>query len=429
MKRIAPSEQIKKNIDRFLAEGFMEEDGFASQLLHLGAQRLIQELLEQEVTDFLGRDRYERRGGKAHTGYRNGYERATIRTAEGKINVFAPQVRQSSTPFNSRLLSFLRGNTDVLERLVAEMYARGLSTRDIEDAFTDATGECLISKSAVSEVTEVLWEEYEAFAKRDLSEFDICYLFLDAIYEPLRRHGNTKEGVLCAWAILSDGRKVLLHLSLGNKESYANWLSFLRDMVSRGLKVPLSITSDGAPGIIRAIDEVFPLSLRVRCWFHKMGNIAGKLPESARADFLAHVRSVRDAATYEAGKDAVGFIIDKYGREFPSAVACLTDDLEASLNHLKVPANHRINVRTTNLIERSFEEERRRTKVIPRFFDEKSCIKLAFAVLDRASRRWNKVRITEFEAKQIQQLRFQLGLDPEPPRGTTFSREEVAVTA
>lgn len=428
MKRIAPSEQIRKDIDRFLAEGFMEEEGFTSHLLRLGAQRLVQELLEQEVSDFLGRDRYERKG-ELSSGYRNGYERATIRCAEGKIPVFTPQVRQSETPFRSRLLGFLKGNTDMLEGLVAEMYARGLSTRDIEDAFTDVTGECLISKSAVSEVTESLWEEYEAFAKRDLSCLDVCYLFLDAIYEPLRRHGTTKEGILCAWAILTDGRKVLLHLALGNKESYECWLSFLRDMVSRGLKVPLTITSDGAPGLIRAIEEVFPVSLRVRCWCHKMRNIAKKLPESARADFMAHVRSVRDAATLEAGEDAVAFIIEKYSKEYPSAVACLTDDLEATLNHLKVPANHRINVRTTNLIERSFVEERRRTKVIPRFFDEKSCIKLVFSVLSRASERWIKVRISELEAKQIMLLRYELGLDPKPPKGSVSSREEVVVIA
>jgi putative transposase len=172
----------------------------------------------------------------------------------------------------------LDGNSDVLERLVVEMYARGLSVRDVEDCFRDATGKLLISKTAVSEITDQLWEHYQAFCHRDLSEFDVCYLFLGSIYESLRRYG-AKEGILAAWAITSDGRKVLLHLGVENKESEACWTEFLRNMVARGLGVP-SVTSDGAPGLVNAIAQVFPASLRIRCWYHRMGNIRSKLPAS-----------------------------------------------------------------------------------------------------------------------------------------------------
>ena len=139
-------------------------------------------------------------------------------------------------------MEFLSGNSEALERLVVEMYARGLSTRDVEECFRDeATGELLISRSAVSEITDQLWEDYRAFCERDLSEIEVEYLFLDAVYESLRRYG-AKEGILAAWCITTEGRKVLLHLSVGNKESEKCWVEFLRDMVARGLRTPTSVT-------------------------------------------------------------------------------------------------------------------------------------------------------------------------------------------
>ena len=413
MSRIPPSERIREEVNHLLQDGLASQDDPLGMLLHLGARRLIQELLEQEVTDFLGRGHYERRqGDQPHRGYRNGYEPGRIMTAEGVLPVAVPQVRQTSGPFESKLMGFLRGHTDVLDRLVAEMYARGLSTRDIEDAFRDATGECLISRSGVSEVTASLNEEYEAFIGRDLSGFDVLYLFLDAVFEPLRQAG-LREGILCCWAILADGRKVLLHMQLGNRESYQAWLDMLRNMVGRGLRVPLTLTSDGAPGLLRAIEEVFPMSLRIRCWAHKMRNVLDKVPDTYRNEVKAHLQAIRDAPTPEAGEQAAKEVLDRFADRFPSAMRSLSDDLAASLTHLQLPVDHRKYVRTTNLIERSFVEERRRTKTIPYFATEKSCIKLVYAVLQRASARWQRVRITELERKQLGVLATSLGLRPE----------------
>lgn len=411
MSRIPPSAHIAQAISDFFANGISESNDVKTILFRLGAQRLVQELLEQEVTDFLGRDYYQRRDeNEGNNGYRSGYKERSIKTAEGKIPVYRPQVRDSDKPFVSRLWQFLKGNSDVLQYLVMEMYARGLSTRDIEETFTDEDGCCLISRSAVSEVTDALWEEYEAFTKRDLSVFDIAYLFLDAVYEPMRLFKNPKEGILCAWAILVTGEKVLLHMDLGNKESYQCWQSFLRNMVQRGLPVPLSITSDGAPGLLKALDEIWPLSLRIRCWAHKMRNVLDKVPESHKQEVKAFLTAVRDAPDYETGKQRATEFVEKYQDLFPRAVSSFTDDLEASLNHLKLPVVHHKFVRTTNLIERSFEEEKRRSKVIPRFFNEKSALKLAFATLWRTSQRWRKVRFTEIEQKLILELRKKLGL-------------------
>jgi len=410
MKRIAPSERVRKQIEELLNGTKTVEDrtGFEQNLLLLAIKRIVQEAMEKEQADFLGRERYKHK--TEEQGWRNGYEPRALKTSAGQVPLEVPQTRGTELPFRPRLLEQLGGRTEVLERLATEMYARGLSTRDIEEAFVSATGEQILSKSVVSEVTESLQEEFETFQQRDLSCFELECLFLDALYESLRLRAGVKEAVLCAWGILRDGRKVLLHMSLGNQESLDAWLELLRNMVGRGLRVPLSITADGASGLIKAIDRAYPKSLRIRCWVHKMRNIRAKLPRDVAPEVLAELYTIRDAATYEQGWARAEEVIAKYRGIYPSAMACLGDDLEASLNHLKLPARLRSVARSTNLLERTFEEGRRRTKVIPRFFGEKPCLKLVFSVLLRASERWARIVFTQMELEQLDTLRATLGL-------------------
>jgi transposase-like protein len=393
-----------------LKQGLDGEADVTSLVVRLGIERVVQEMVEQEVSDYLQRDHYERRRPEQeHRGYRNGYEPGRIRTAEGEIVVQVPQVRDAPETYRSQLMAFLRGNSDVLERLAVEMYARGLSTRDIEDALEEATGDRLLSRTAVSQITEVLWDEYEAFAERDLSGFEVEYLFLDAVYESLRQQGGGKEGVMCAWAICADGRKVMLHLALGNKESYANWLEFLRDMVRRGLQEPVQITTDGAPGLMRAVEEVFPNSLRQRCLAHKTRNVTDKVPDSVRAEIKNAIRAAYYAPNREVADMIAADVLKTYHRDYPAAMRSFQDDWEACVAYLRCPAIHHKRIRTTNLLERSFLEERRRTRTIPRFFSEKSCLKLVFATLWRASQRWQGVRMSDIERQQLKLLRRELG--------------------
>jgi len=411
MKRIPPSEKIRQRIDDMLEHGLDTEEDITSVVIELGVKRLIQEMLEEEVKDYLGRDYYERRGpNQGHRGYRNGYEPGHMRTGEGEIAVQIPQVREAPETYRSALMGRIKGNSKVLERLAVQMYVRGLSTRDIEDTIEEATGERMLSRTAVSELTERLWGDYLAFSERDLSGFPVVYLFLDAVYESLRQQGGGKEGVLCAWAICSDGRKVLLHMMLGNKESYRSWLDFLRDMIRRGLSIPLMVTTDGAPGLIRAVEEVFAASLRQRCLVHKVRNITNKVPQRIREEIKAEVKAVYYAPNREIADMIAAKVLQKYQDIYPTAMKSFQDDWEACLAYLRCPQTHHKLIRTTNLIERSFLEQKRRTKVIPRFFTEKSCLKLVFATLWQASQRWNGVRMSESELQQIALLRKELQL-------------------
>lgn len=409
-KKIAPSEQ-KAQALRALLQGHPEGQSgeeLLSLLVRLSTERILQEALEQEQAEALGRRRYEGRGEKL--GYRNGYENGTLKTGEGVVHVKVPQIRGWTEPYRSQLWGHVGHTSEVLKKLIVEMYVGGMSQRDIEYGLEQAVGQFVLSKSTVSEIAQSLTEEYEAFRTRDLRQEPVAYLFIDTVYEPLRRWGQ-KTGVLCVWAICEDGRKVLLSLSTTNSESYESCREVLRDLVKRGLRPPVTITTDGALGLTQAIDAMWPKSLRIRCWFHKMKNLEQKVPEQAWPAFKALVTDLRDAPSRKKAEERREQIVAQYQREFPEACRCLRDDAEASLNHLEVPQRHQHYVRTSNLAERAFVEERRRTKVIPHLQDERSLVQLVFAVLIRVSDRWNKKSFSTFEQQQIRSLRGRLKLD------------------
>jgi len=408
-KRIPPSQKMSNeimNLIQHLDSPKRSQDVFG-QIAHLSIRKLVQELLEQEIHEHIGKGYYEQ--GSSRDGYRNGYEPARLKTAEGALPIQKPQITGHQSPFHSDIWPLIKGRTEQLERIAVEMYARGCSTRDIEDLLKDEQGRILLSRSGVSQLNERLWQEYELFCQTDLSDYDIVYIFADAVYESLRFKKSRKEGILVIWAILSSGVKALLSMRLGNKESEENWLESFRDLKKRGMNDPVLGTTDGAPGLINAFEAVFSKTLRQRCLFHKKGNIVNKVPQEAISQVKAYLNAVYYAPDKKMALQAAEIFRNTFASCYPSAVDCFNDDLDACLNHLQCPAKHRKSISTTNLVERSFGEEKRRSKVIPRFFDEKSGLKLVFATLIRASKRWNKLKISFDEQAQILELRDRLG--------------------
>jgi putative transposase len=405
MKRVSAPERTRERL-RAIMDGRLGTAPERSSLMLLAAQLILEEALEGEVRDEIGRERYARAAGDA-SGYRNGYRTGRMKTAEGMVEFAAPQVRDTAKPFVSAIRQNLSGRTEALEDLAIELYARGLSTRDIEETFTDETGRRLLSRAAVSEITERLWAEYEAFTTRDLGEHRIVYLFVDGIAERLRA-GQPREAVMAAWGMGEDGRKVLLHLMAGSKEDTETVRAFFQDLRARGLGDPLIVVSDGAPGIIRAIEECFPRSARQRCLAHRMRNLAVKVPADLWPEFKARVTACYQAPSRAIARDLAAGIRADYATSLPSALACFEDDLEACIAHLRLPVTHRRATRTTNLLERLFVEERRRLKIIPNGFGEKPVLKLMFGALVRAAERWRGLRFSEFELRQIAAVRKDL---------------------
>ncbi|HEY1863295.1 MAG TPA: IS256 family transposase [Roseiarcus sp.] len=405
MERLSAPERTREEL-RALMNGELGTAAGRSDLVRLALRLIVEEALEGEVADALGRERYAR-GDRGKTGYRNGYRMGKVKTAEGAVDYSAPQVRETPEPFVSGVRAALSGRTQALEDLAVELYARGLSTRDIEDAFTDESGRRLLSRAAVSEITERLWAEYEGFSKRDLSEHAIAYLYVDGIAERLRP-GQRREAVLAAWGIGADGRKVLLALMAGSKEDVETVRAFFQDLRARGLGDPLLVVSDGAPGVIRAIEECFPRSARQRCLAHRMRNLAVKVPTDLWPEFKTRVTACYQAPSRAIARDLASGIRADHATTLPSAIACFDDDFEACVAHLRLPVTHRRLTRTTNLLERLFVEERRRLKIIPNGFGEKPVLKLMFGALIRAAERWRGLRFTEFELRQLAALRKEL---------------------
>ncbi len=350
-RRIPASERTREGL-RDLIEGRLSSQSGCSELVQPATRLIIEEGLEAEVRDALGRDYYEH-GGEPGGGYRNGVRGGRLKTAEGFIDYAAPQVAGSDAPFRSRLRGHLKGNSEALEDLAIEMLE--ISVLDIEDAFRDESGRLLLSRTAVSELGERLWADYQEFATRDLNEYEIAYLFVDGIAERIRP-GQRREPVLAAWGLAVEGKKVLLSLMAGSKEDAETVSAFFQDMRARGLNDPLLVVSDGAAGIIKAIETCFPRSARQRCLAHRMRNLSAKVLEDVWPDFKARAQAAYQAPSRAIARDLAAGLVRDYHTSLPSAVACFQDDFEAMIAHLRLPVTHRRATRTTNLLERLFLE-------------------------------------------------------------------------
>jgi transposase-like protein len=266
-RTVPPSAEIEEQIEQLLAVGVGENPRESlSELARLGARLIIQRGVEDEFDAWLGRARYERRPDHQRglrnygSGLRNGFRPRKLQTAEGELEVEIPQVREAAETFASKL--FPRGTklvrTEPLKALVIGAFVRGLSMRDVE-SLCEKAGLGKLSRSTASRVCEELRERYEAFKRRDLYGINLVALFLDATYLAVRPDGP-KEGVLVAWGFTEDGERVLLAVMLGMRESYEDWLSLGRDLIARGLGAPMLIVADGAPGLIKAIEQCWPAS-------------------------------------------------------------------------------------------------------------------------------------------------------------------------
>ena len=425
--RVSPVERVRADIDELFASQ-RELGDVLEEVARLGVRLLLQTAIEAEVTEFLGRARYAH-GERARPGSRNGHCPTTIKTTAGPITIERPKLRGTDEAFASRLLGIGVCRTNALESLVIAGFVRGLSVRDVEATLAEALGpEAALSKSTVSRVCEAIKDEFDAWKKRDLSDIALEYLYLDGSH--FRYHdGARAEPVLAAWGITTEGRPVLVGLEPGSSESTDAWRGFLDGMVNRGLRAPLLVISDGAAGLIGAVELTFAASLRQRCLIHRARNILAKVPVEHQAEVKKAFWSVFDDTATEPGEAAIAVVrgradrfVVTYSKRFPAAVDCLMADFASLTTYLRFPAGHHGRIRHSNFIERTFGETRRRVKVIGRLPGERTCLGLVWAVLDRASRGWRGVIMTPVAVRQLQDLRRQL-FSPTPieevPTGST----------
>ena len=363
------------------------------------------------MTTALTRRQYERSQGKV-VGYRNGHRDRQVSCGAGIIEILVPRVSDTEETFRSQLLEAWQRRSKLLEETIPLLYVEGLSTRDFKRALKPLWGKSGLSRSSVSRANKALKEAFNNWRRRDLSLEDIIYLFLDGIYLGVRGNSRSKEAVLVAHGITREGERMVLHLSLGGKESTESWKGVLNDLVERGLRRPQLITIDGNPGLLKAIRDVWPEVARQRCAVHRIRNVLARIPKKKQDEVRKAVHRIFYAACLDDARDEARQFLSRYSREFPTACEVLAKHLEECLTFYRFPERHWRHIRTSNVIERSFKEVKRRTRVVGRFPNETSALVMVFSLLEEERMRWQKVRMRAEDIAWIEETSKALEKEP-----------------
>ena len=384
---------------------FDNEEEFAEEscgesleaIIRRAAVTMLRGALEAEVTEFLGRLRYEKTTENARVGYRNGYHRERIvTTAAGGVKVAVPRVSESTEKFVSKIVRPYKRRTENLDEAFKRLFVEGLATRDFEPALRALTGEAApLSPSSISRLNKEFKADYEAWQKRDLKDLKIVYVWVDGV-SIASGIADERAHVLVMIGADRFGVKHLLAMSEGYRESKESWTALLRDLKKRGLNQPALAVADGALGFWAALPEVWPQTRKQLCWFHKTKNILDKLPKSEHQEAILRIRGVYLSDSREAAKKLAGQLMkDWRAAGYDKAADCLGNALERLLTFIDFPSEHARHLRTTNPIESSFSTLRLRTDAARRFRTIRSGLHLVFKLFERYQKTWKKLQWPE----------------------------------
>lgn len=375
-------------------------------------QELLQRTLEAEVTELLGRVRHERRGLDATVGYRNGHGKLRkFSMVLGTVQVRRPRVRGLDERFESRVLPLFRRRTEEIGRMLPDLYLHGLSQGDFDLALRGLLGEgAPLSSSSIARLKAGWHAEYESWKQRSLKDAEVIYLWVDGVYV---KAGLEKEkaAALVAVAGLRDGRKVVIALQSGQRESTESWAAILRDMKARGMGCPKLVIGDGHLGIWGALAEVFPGAAEQRCWNHRLVNILDRVPEKAQAEAKALLTKIVYAETkQEAERRKVVF--QAWGRRkgFLDAAALIDKDWDRMMAFYAFPKEHWRHLRTTNVIESPFAVVRLRTGPAKRFKKVENATAVIWKTLLLAERSFRRLNAPELLAEVAEGARYVDGI-------------------
>jgi len=357
-------------------------------------QRLLEEALEAERTDWLGVGRYVR-DEAGRRDYRNGYYRRDLGTRLGPLRgLRVPRTRGGC---RSPLLRRYQRRQESVHELVREAFLRGISTRQVGEVLEPILGEAY-SAQTVSRIVQGLDRAVAAYHRRRLRD-EYVYLFLDGVVLKVRdpRGKVRRRVVLVAYGITRGGGREVIGYRLVAGESEAAWTAFLQDFFLRGFegRALRLITTDGSSGLKAALALVFPHVPQQRCWAHKLRNLADKVPKK-QGSCVREAAAIYQAASRREAVRVFRRWAEKWRPLRPRAVASLERDLEELLSFFAVPQAHWRKVRTTNVIERCFREVRRRTRPISSFTNPASCDRIIFGVISHLNRSWEKTPLKQF---------------------------------
>lgn len=376
-------------------------------------QVLIQNALEEEVAELLGRSRHARREGiDAPEAYRNGYGKPRQLTlANGTVSVRRPRVRNLEERFESRILPLFVRRSGAVADLLPELYLHGLSLGDFDLALRGLLGDkAPLSASTVSRLKEKWQAEYAAWSCRRLDELEVVYLWVDGVY---LRAGLEKDkaALLVAVAGLSDGRKVLVAMQAGHRESEDAWSTLLRALRERGMNVPRLVLGDGNLGIWAGMRNVFPGAEEQRCWNHRIVNILTKVPKRSQAQAKLMLRAIPYAETAEEARRLKG-VFQKWcrGCGLHPAAELIDRDWERMVTFYCFPKDHWRHLRTSNAIESPFAALRLRTDAAKRFKKVENATAVVFKMFLVAEKRFRKLNSPELLREVYLGVRFHNGV-------------------
>lgn len=372
------------------------------ELIRRGARELIQKAIEVEVRELLADYENVKMLGGQRAVVRNGYlpERQVL-TAVGPVDVRIPKVRDRSgggVKFNSALVPPFVRRSQRMSAALPWLYLKGISTGDMRDALTVLVGDQAkgLSPNVVSRLKSEWATEHAVWMKRDLAENRYVYWWADGIHTGLRQEEVARQCLLVIIGVTPDGRKELVTIGDGLRESKESWLDVLRDLVHRGLLAgPRLAVGDGALGFWAALDEVYPETQRQRCWVHKTGNVLNALPKSLQAKAKADLHEIWMAPTHAQAITAFDHFVKTYGAKYPKAADKLTKDRDALLAFYDFPAEHWQHIRTTNPIESTFATVRHRTTRTRNCVSRSTFLGLAFKLIQEAEKSWRRIRGVE----------------------------------
>ena len=370
------------------------------EIVREGARRMLAEALQAEVDAYIAAHAAERDENGRRLVVRNGYHQPReVLTSAGAVGVTVPRVNDKRTDpdtggrkrFSSAILPPWARKTPKITEVLPLLYLHGLSSGDFVPALGQFLGSAAgLSAAVITRLTETWKAEQRAFAARDLSGVDYVYLWADGIHVNI----HLEEHKLCLLVMIgvrADGRKELIALADGYRESAESWADLLRDCARRGMRAPVLAAGDGALGFWDALREVFPQTRGQRCWFHKTANVLAALPKSAHPGAKKALAEIWGAEDKDHALAAVKAFVAAYGAKFPKAAAKITGDAEDLLAFFDYPCEHWVHLRTTNPIESTFATVRHRTKVTKGPGSRAAGLAMAFKLIESAQDRWRAV--------------------------------------
>ena len=367
------------------------EDGFRRVV-----EQLVQGILEEEMTAFLGAEPYQRAEGRQ--GYRNGHKPRQLVTRVGRLELLVPQDREGR--FQTELFQRYQRNEKALVLALAEMYVQGVSTRRVKQ-ITEVLCGVEVSKSQVSALARGLDEEIALWRKRPL-EKAYPYLVVDARYEKVRRGPRVVSvGVLLVVGIDEEGYREILGTWVADSESEATWSEVFAELRQRGLAGVRYVVSDDHQGLRAAIDRYFQGALWQRCQVHFVRNVLARVGKGDRAWVLELLRAITQSPTVEAARQRLSEAVEALRVRYPGVAELLEEQGEEMLTVYQVPPAHRKQLCSTNMLERYQQELRRRTRVVRIFPSEGSCLRLVTALAIETSEEWLVRRYLRMEAEEV----------------------------